>query len=135
MAKRADGMREHNHALALVGEMDASEVVGNRLYKIRYVATHSTSWKGKRTQKAWADKHGWTEDSYSQWETGRMGPSAVMIRIERAIELCEWSEDGITLDYIYRGLLGGLGRAWFLPLKDAPDRPGFVPPPPPRRRS
>jgi hypothetical protein len=141
MAKGDKKMRNHNQALAPVGDMDASEVVGNRLYKIRHVAQHSDAWKGKRTQKAWADKHNFKEDSYSQWETGRRIEKEgnisievpVMFPIERAVALCDWSKDGVTLDYIYRGIERDLGRGW-LPLIDAPDRPGFVRPTPPRRR-
>lgn len=130
MASKVKRMQKNNSALASVGEMDASEVVGNRLYKIRFVAGYGRHGK----QLAWARKLGFNKDSYNQWELGRMGKTPIMCPIERAIAICEWSEDGIDLNYIYRGLLRGLGPAWFAPLKDAPNRPGFVPPEPLRRR-
>ena len=62
-----------------------------------------------------------------------MGPTAVRFPLEQAILLCVRLGNQIDLDYIYRGLEDRLGPA-YLRVKDAPDRPGFVPPLPPRRR-
>lgn len=135
MALRPKAVRKHNHALALVGEMDASEVVGNRLYKIRCVAGFDG-----RQQNKFAAELGFTPDLYNKWELGRSGPTPAMCPVYAAVAICEWSDNGLTLDYIYRGRLEDVGREWRLPLKGAADRVGFVPPAhlprstPPRRR-
>ena len=100
-------------------DMDDPTVVGNRLFKIRYVASLA---RRKESQEAYARRLGFNPKGYSHWEIGRSP-----IRIHNAIKLCDQLE-GMTLDYIYRGR--GAGPEWSLPLLEAPDREGFKPRPP-----
>lgn len=104
----------------IAGDMDDPTVVGNRLYKIRYVAKRVANFEAK-SQEEYADKLGLSAGSYSQWETGYG-----KITLPNAIKLCEKLE-GVTLDYIYRGRREFMSPAWSVPLGEAPDRPGFVP--------
>ncbi len=117
--------------------MDSPEEVGNRLFKIRHVAGFGA--RGK--QKEYADALGFEYDSYNQWERGRGARDVpVMCPVQAAVTICEHHDNNVTLDYIYRNRFN-VEPAWSLPLKAAPDRPGFVKPtspprvrPPPRRR-
>ena len=113
--------RKGAKARALIAdEMDNPTVVGNRLFKIRYVASIS---RRKESQEAYAERLGFNPKGYSHWEIGRSP-----IRIHNAIKLCD-QLGGVTLDYIYRGL-PNKAPDWDLPLLEAPDRPGFTPRPP-----
>jgi DNA-binding XRE family transcriptional regulator len=101
--------------------MDSPEVVGNRLYKIRFVAGFGAAKPPDGQQKAFALKAGFDPKSYNQWETGK-----IRVPVKAAIVICKWAGNGVTLEYIYRGRLDSMGPGWTLPLKEAPDRPGFV---------
>lgn len=115
-------MRQRNRDHALVEEMDSPKVVGNRLYKIRFVAGFPEIHKKFGHQKQWADKIGLSTKSYSQWESGTHGHIPVL----HAIKICEWTGNAVDLDYIYRGRPDDLGREWAGPLRDAPDRPSVA---------
>jgi len=86
------------------------EAIGNRLYKIRYVAGFDN------LQSKWAERLGFPPSDYSAWETGRL-----QIPVGHALRIIE-EIPGISLDYIYRGTLEfvtiELGRR----LRAAPDR-------------
>jgi transcriptional regulator with XRE-family HTH domain len=113
--------RKSGKVRALIAdEMDNPTVVGNRLFKIRYVASLT---RRKESQEAYAERLGFKPKSYSQWETGHGHISLV-----NAIKLCD-QLGGVTLDYIYRGL-PNKAPDWDLALLEAPDRPGFAPRPP-----
>ncbi|PQO23106.1 hypothetical protein C2I36_09560 [Rhodobacteraceae bacterium WD3A24] len=56
------------------------------------------------SQKAWAEKHGFSPTQYNNWEKG-----ARRIPIEAAEKLC--STYGLTLDFIYRGRRDGLSES------------------------
>jgi len=96
--------------------MNTPEIVGNRLYKIRCIANH-----GSRKQKLFAETLGFEPDSYNQWEIGK-----ILVPVYAAVIICEWTENAVTLDYIYRGRGDDLGAGWALSLKAAPDRPTFL---------
>lgn len=101
-------------ARRISGEPAASlKNVGNRLYKIRYVA----GYPGKRQQGEFAARLDINPKSYSQYETGTN-----QLPIDEAIKICE-AFRGVTLDYIYRGGLDFLTPGWQRDLKAAPDRP------------
>jgi hypothetical protein len=113
MAARGKRMRKSSIIQYAMDAMDKPEVVGNRLYKIRYVANFG----GDKQQKTYAEMLLLPEKSYSHWEIGR-----AMIPVHAAIVICDWTE-AVTLDYVYRGRLDFVAPAWGLALKAAPDRP------------
>lgn len=94
--------------------MDTPGVVGNRLFKIRFVA----GFGGEDDQGRWAEHIGVSEKSYSHWETGH-----VMIPLEYAVRLIEDHMKGASLDYIYRGDLDFVVPRLSRELKAAPERP------------
>lgn len=95
-----------------IDSMDSAKVIGNRLFKIRYV----TGFGGVDMQGRYAAQLLVDDKSYSHWETGH-----VMIPIQQAIRITEFV-DGVTLDYIYRGRLDFVTPPLALALKRAPDR-------------
>ena len=118
-----------NPTQALVGDMDATEVVGNRVFKIRYVLGY-----GKRKQKTFAEEMGETDDNWSVWELGYgTNKLPVLFPPRVAVLLCKRAEENVTLDYIYRGLFRGVDPKWADLLKAAPDRVDVMRPP--RRKS
>ena len=55
------------------------------------------------TQKGWADKHGFSQTQYNNWEKGTR-----RIPVEAAEKLGDLY--GVTLDFIYRGRLDALSE-------------------------
>lgn len=55
------------------------------------------------TQRAWANRHGFSPTQYNNWENGTR-----RIPIECAVRLCEVY--GVTLDFVYRGRRDGLSE-------------------------
>lgn len=94
--------------------MDTPEVVGNRLFKIRYVA----GFGGDEDQGRWAKFIRVGDKVYSHWEIGR-----AMMPLQYAVRIVEDYVEGATLDYIYRGRLDFVATPLALALKRAPDRP------------
>lgn len=70
--------------------------IGDRLARIRLGFSDLS-------QKAWAEKHGFPQTRYNNWETG-----ARRIPVDDAERLCDLY--GLTLDAIYRGRLDGLSE-------------------------
>jgi hypothetical protein len=134
MGKKAS---QNNQTQSVAGDMDASGVVGNRLFKIRWVQGYG---KHGQQQEYAEDFLELSYDSYNQYELGRTGKTPVMCAIEAAIRVCEKTKENVTIEYIYRGRFVGMDPRWISLLESAPDRPGFKPPVarpvgrPPRRR-
>lgn len=55
------------------------------------------------SQKGWAEKHGFNQTQYNNWEKGTR-----RIPVDEAEKLCQLY--GLTLDFIYRGRLDGLSE-------------------------
>lgn len=55
------------------------------------------------SQKGWAEKHGFNQTQYNNWEKGTR-----RIPVDEAEKLCHLY--GLTLDFIYRGRLDGLSE-------------------------
>lgn len=72
------------------------EDIGERL---RAVREHFSD----LSQKDWAEKHGFAQTQYNNWEKGTR-----RITVDAAEKLCE--AYGLTLDAIYRGRLDGLSE-------------------------
>lgn len=68
--------------------------VAERLVKIRQAFSDLG-------QKAWAEKHGFSQTQYNNWEKG-----VRRITVDEAERLCDIY--GLTLDFIYRGRRDGL---------------------------
>lgn len=70
--------------------------IGRRLEAVRQAFSDLS-------QKAWAEKHGFSTTQYNNWETG-----ARRIPVEAAEKLSE--AYGLTLDFVYRGRRDGLSE-------------------------
>lgn len=114
-----------NQTQPVAGDMDANEIVGNRVFKIRFVLGF-----GKRKQKQFAEMLGETDDNWSNWERGYgTNKLPVLFPLRVGVALCQHTKENVTLDYIYRGRFVGMDPTWIALLEAAPDRDGFAPPP------
>ncbi len=71
--------------------------IGARLHNLR------TAYRPELSQKAWAEKHGFSPTQYNNWEKGLR-----RIPVDFAETLCDTY--GLTLDFVYRGRRDGLSE-------------------------
>ncbi|MGR3376037.1 helix-turn-helix domain-containing protein [Salipiger abyssi] len=72
-------------------------MIGERLARLRKATSPELS------QKAWAERHGFSPTQYNNWEKGSR-----RIPVDSAERLC--NDYGLTLDFIYRGRRDGLSE-------------------------